>query len=319
MRINNNIMALNSHRQYNINATNIGKNVEKLSSGYRINRSADDAAGLAISEKMRAQIRGLNMASKNAQDAISLVQTAEGALQTSHDVLQRMRELAVQSATDTYQLEVDREALNAEFQQLIAEINDTASKTTFNNMGVIDGNFEYGKALPDGRTGVTFVVQSGANMGDEMRLNIKAMDWETIIKDAMTSLGFNFEDDLASLPDSVRHNLNVADQPLGNAEYKVNIHTRLNASRAISIVNAATNVISTQRSELGALQNRLEFKMQNLDISAENLAAAESRVRDADMAKLMTQFTRDNILFQSSTAMLAQANALPQGVLQLLG
>ena len=296
MRINNNIMALNSHRQYGINSNSIGKNVEKLSSGYRINRAGDDAAGLAISEKMRAQIRGLNMASKNSQDAISLVQTAEGALQTSHDILQRMRELAVQAASDTNQVEVDREALNAEFQQLIAEINDTAEKTKFNNMGLIDGNFASDK----------FIVQSGANMSDELEINIDKMDWDTITKDTTYSRDASVDGDITVNHDS------------GNSE-KVDLHTQKNASQAISIVNTAINVVSTQRSDLGALQNRLEFKIQNLDISAENLQAAESRIRDADMAKMMTQFTRDNILFQASTAMLAQANALPQGVLQLLG
>ena len=338
MRINNNIMALNSHRQYGINSGNIGKNVEKLSSGYRVNRSADDAAGLAISEKMRAQIRGLNMASKNSLDAISLVQTAEGALQTSHDILQKMRELAVQASTDTYQLEVDREALNAEFQQLIAEINDTADKTSFNNMGLIDGNFDPengNKPLTGDLTGpglilgTTFVVQSGANMGDELKITIKRMDWITISKDAVESLTtsgkWDWEDigDISDGQIKVNHGTDIITDAGGNEvsrgnPQQVDLHTQKNASAAISIVNAALNVVSSQRSDLGALQNRLEFKIQNLDISAENLQAAESRIRDADMAKMMTKFTRDNILFQSSTAMLAQANALPQGVLQLL-
>ena len=313
MRINNNIMALNSHRQYGVNGSAIGKNVEKLSSGFRINRAGDDAAGLAISEKMRAQIRGLNMASKNSQDAISLVQTAECALQTSHDILQRMRELAVQAASDTNQVKVDREALNAEFQQLIAEINDTAEKTKFNNMGLIDGSFEEGHENHIG----DFTVQSGANMLDELSIEIKSMDWETISDEAVTATGVDFTaiGTHGTVDTTLNITVNVGEAGNDNA---VNLHTREFASAAISVVNAAINVVSTQRSELGALQNRLEFKIQNLDISSENLQAAESRIRDADMAKMMTQFTKNNILFQASTAMLAQANSLPQGVLQLL-
>ena len=316
MRINNNIMALNSHRQYGVNGSAIGKNVEKLSSGFRINRAGDDAAGLAISEKMRAQIRGLNMASKNSQDAISLVQTAEGALQTSHDILQRMRELAVQSASDTNQVEVDRDALNAEFQQLINEINDTADKTKFNNMGLIDGTY----ALDGDGEGTSFYVQSGANMGDELSINIDKMDWMTISAKALGGTEASQTPDNETEVDKQGGSWNIASEHGSNSNpLNVNLHTRPNASAAISVVNAAINVVSTQRSELGALQNRLEFKIQNLDISSENLQAAESRIRDADMAKMMTQFTKNNILFQASTAMLAQANALPQGVLQLLG
>ena len=320
MRINNNVTALNSHRQYGINASSIGKNVEKLSSGYRINRSADDAAGLAISEKMRAQIRGLNMASKNSQDAISLVQTAEGALQTTHDILQRMRTLAVQSASDSNQNLVDREALDAEFQQLIKEINDTASKTKFNNMGLIDGTYDTARGHLDGTTGVEFVVQSGANMGDELAIDIDRMDWNTIsgLVDATgTNVATTRIGDL--LDATTGESTAIAAAKTSAGTNGVNLLDRLNSSAAISITNSAINVVSTQRSELGALQNRLEFKIQNLDISAENLQAAESRIRDADMAKMMTDFTRNNILFQASTAMLAQANALPQGVLQLLG
>ena len=327
MRINNNITAQNSHRQYNINASSIGKNVEKLSSGYRINRSADDAAGLAISEKMRAQIRGLNMASKNAQDAISLVQTAEGALQTTHDILQRMRELAVQAASDTNQNEVDREALNAEFQELIKEIDDTANKTKFNDMGVIDGNFDNinGRLEIDGATitkieGRTFIVQSGANFGDELDINILRMDWGVISELVDPTTGEIITTKLEDLLDLKNWTTldEIADAATAAGE-TVHLRDQGNASAAITIVTSAINVVSDQRAALGALQNRLEFKIQNLDVSAENLAASESRIRDADMAKMMTEFTKNNILFQSSTAMLAQANALPQGVLQLLG
>ena len=263
MRINNNITALNSHRQYGINNGNIGKNVEKLSSGFRVNRAGDDAAGLAISEKIRTQIRGLNMASKNSQDGISLVQTAEGAMQTAHNILQRMRELAVQSANGTNDDDVDRNALDLEFQQLIEEIDQIEETVKFNGMDIF---------------GEEFTIQSGANEGDTTTFTVSSIS-------------------------------TVSDD----------IITQENAQTAITNLTEAINELSTSRAELGAIQNRLEFKIQNLDNSAENLAAAESRIRDVDMAKMMTEFTKNNILFQASTAMLAQANAIPQSVLQLVG
>jgi len=263
MRIQSNITAQNSHRQYNINNLSIGKNVEKLSSGYRVNRAADDAAGLAISEKMRTQIRGLNMASRNSQDGISLVQTAEGAMQSAHDIMQRMRELAVQGANGTNDDKVDRKALDLEYQALNDELRQIERTVKFNDMSIFDRSF---------------TLQSGANAGDI----------------TIFSVG----------------KLNPVDGDL---------LTIGNASAAIANMTVAINSLSTTRARLGAIQNRLEFKIQNLDNSAENLAAAESRIRDTDMAKMMTEFTKNNILFQASTAMLAQANALPQGVLQLLG
>jgi len=263
MRINNNITAINSHRQYGINNNSIGKNVEKLSSGFRVNRAADDAAGLAISEKMRTQIRGLNMASKNSQDGISLVQTAEGAMQIAHNIMQRMRELAVQSANGTNDTEVDRKALDLEFQQLTEEIGQIEQTVKFNDMTIFD---------------TTFTLQSGANKGDTTEFRV-----ENLLKPSE------------------------------------NIAEITPAQNAIFNLTSAINALSTNRAMLGAIQNRLEFKIQNLDNSAENLAAAESRIRDVDMAKMMTEFTKNNILFQASTAMLAQANALPQSVLQLLG
>ena len=262
MRIQNNITAQNSHRQYNINNGNIGKNVEKLSSGYRVNRAADDAAGLAISEKMRTQIRGLNMASRNSQDGISLVQTAEGALQSAHSMLQRMRELAVQSANGT-NTSLDRNALNLEFEHLRLELTQIEDRIKFNDLSIF---------------GMNFTLQTGANQGDITTFTVLSM--------------------------------RVPSADIKDME---------SASEAITIISDYINSLSTTRATLGAIQNRLEFKIQNLDNSAENLAAAESRIRDTDMAKMMTEFTKNNILFQASTAMLAQANALPQGVLQLLG
>lgn len=275
MRINNNIAALNTHRQYGINNNNVASSVEKLSSGFRINRAGDDAAGLSISEKMRAQIRGLNMASKNSQDAISLIQTAEGALQETHNILQRMRELAVQAASGTNDKENDLTALDAEFKQLQAEIDDIADKTSFNGIYM----------LKNGGT-QTITIQTGANAGETTIIAINsAMDTST----------------------------------LSVASGSVTLTEIANASSAIKAVNAAINSVSKVRSTLGAYQNRLQHKIANLDTSAENLQAAESRIRDIDMAKEMTTFTKNSILTQAATAMLAQANALPQGVLQLLG
>ena len=265
MRINNNITAINSHRQYTINNNGIGRNVEKLSSGFRVNRAGDDAAGLAISEKMRTQIRGLNMASKNSQDGISLVQTAEGAMQTAHNIMQRMRELAIQSANGTNDTTVDRAALQLEFSQLNLELSQIENTIKFNDMSIFNRSF---------------TLQTGANQFDVTTFSVGSLN------------------------------------TIGNT---TNISGMAAAQSAITVMTNAINSLSSTRAQLGAVQNRLEFKIQNLDNSAENLQAAESRIRDVDMAKMMTEFTKNNILFQASTAMLAQANAIPQGVLQLLG
>ena len=275
MRINNNIMALNAHRQLGINNTSTAKSLEKLSSGYRINRAGDDAAGLAISEKMRAQIRGLNMASKNAQDGISLIQTAEGALTESHAILQRMREIAVQAASDTNDKDVDRAAIQEEANALVSELNRISSDINFNGKKLLDGSL----------SGATSVlnIHIGADINQAMTIKIG----------------------------------NMAATALGVSGIKINAQTL--ANNAISTINAAINKVSTQRSKLGAYQNRLEHTIKNLDNASENLAAAESRIRDVDMAKEMMEFTKQNILQQAATAMLAQANMAPQTVLKLLG
>lgn len=268
MRINNNLMAMNIHRQLSLTNIANSKAMEKLSSGFRINRAGDDAAGLSISEKMRGQIRGLNQASRNAQDGISLIQTAEGALNESHAILQRMRELAVQSANDT-NVDVDREALQAELDQLIAELDRIAENTEFNTQVLLDGNF-------------TGIIHIGANEGQNLTVTIGDMTAGGLGVDA------------------------------------VDISTQGGADSAITTINDAIEALSTQRSELGAVQNRLEHTIKNLDNAAENLQAAESRIRDVDMAKEMMEFTKQNILQQAATAMLAQANQAPQTVLQLL-
>jgi len=323
MRINNNITAINSHRQYGINSGNIGRNMEKLSSGFRVNRASDDAAGLAISEKMRAQIRGLNMASKNSQDAVSLVQTAEGGMQTIQDILQRMRELAVQSASDTNQTEVDREALQLELEQLGQEINDIASTTEFNKMQLLSGT--PGTNASDPATQQSFVIQAGANHGQTMSITIDPMTSEGIGVTVMSSADLNslsgntdgLEGSMGDFVNATTGAFTTAGESF--ADSRININNRENAEQSVAIIDRALNCVSMQRAQLGAFQNRLEFKIQNLDNQAENVSAAESRIRDADMAKMMTEFTKNNILFQASTAMLAQANSLPQSVLQLLG
>lgn len=273
MIINNNIQALNAHRSLAINNGAGAKSMEKLSSGLRINRAGDDAAGLAISEKMRAQVRGLNQASRNAQDGISLIQTAEGALNETHAILQRMRELAVQAANDTNDDDVDRAALQAEVDELVAEIDRIASDTAFNGKTLLSGGF-----ASDG-----LVFHIGANENQNLTLTIADM----------TASGLS----------------------LG----AISISGQSSANEAITAINTAINTVSTERAKLGANQNRLEHTIKNLDNSAENLQAAESRIRDVDMAREMMEFTKNNILQQASTAMLAQANMAPQGVLQLLG
>jgi len=268
MRINHNIAALNTYRQLS-SATNAqSKSMEKLSSGQRINRAGDDAAGLAISEKMRGQIRGLDAASRNSQDGISLIQTAEGALNETHAILQRMRELAVQGGNDTNTTD-DRSQIQTELDQLTKEIDRISDTTEFNTQNLLDGNF-------------AATLQVGANDGQTISFSISAMD------------------------------------SAGLTVTAISVGTNAAASGSISLLDAAITAVSTQRSNLGALQNRLEHTINNLDTSSENLTAAESRVRDVDMAKEMMNQTKNSILAQAAQSMLAQANQQPQGVLQLL-
>src|SRR5690625_1683757 len=288
MIINHNISALNTHRQLGVNTNAVAKNLEKLSSGMKINRAGDDAAGLAISEKMRAQVRGLEMATKNAQDGISLIQTAEGALQETHAILQRARELAVQSANDTNITENDRQAMQEELNALLEEIDSIADRTEFNTQKLIDGSFEDKKC------------HIGANSDQNNEIEIDAMH--------TTALGID-----GLKVDDLEH----ADAS-GSGTVTGGILTQDAADTAISTFDDAINKVSTQRAKLGAIQNRLEHTINNLGASAENLTAAESRIRDTDMAKEMMEFTKNNILTQSAQAMLAQANQVPQGVLQLL-
>ena len=312
MRINNNIIALNTHRMYGINAGNLGRNVERLSSGFRVNRAADDAAGLAISEKMRAQIRGLNQASRNSQDGVSLVQTAEGGLQTIQNLLQRIRELAIQSGADT-NTDWDRQALQLEVDQLLQEIDQIVDTTEFNTMRLLSGSFSSalgvgpgGITIPAG-TGAPLSIQVGANQNQVMQVTIGSMSRYSLFRAETVTA------------DPLRNPGDYAGGPVAFGRGEISVGTGAAARLSIDRIQRALDTVSMMRAELGAYQNRLEFKIHNLDNQAENLSAAESRIRDADMAQLMTEFTRNNILFQASTAMLSQANALPQAVLQLLG
>ncbi|MCM3478869.1 MULTISPECIES: flagellin [Bacillaceae] len=279
MRINHNIAALNTYRQLNAANTAQSKSMEKLSSGLRINKAGDDAAGLAISEKMRGQIRGLDMASKNAQDGISLIQTAEGGLNEVHSILQRMRELAVQSSNDT-NVEADRTALNDEFAQLTEELERIKEKSTFNTQDLFKGSS--GTVNSSG----SLVLQVGANAGDVINLDL-------------TTSGVNLTD-------------------IVSTAQSASIGSQASAAAAITSINTLIETVSSGRSYLGAMQNRLEHTITNLDNASENLTAAESRIRDVDMAKEMMEQTKNSILAQASQAMLAQANQQPQSVLQLL-
>ncbi|EHL19937.1 hypothetical protein HMPREF9628_01110 [Peptoanaerobacter stomatis] len=394
MIINHNMMAQNSHRMMGINSSTMGKSTEKLSSGLRINRAADDAAGLSISEKMRGQIRGLTQASRNSQDAISVVQTAEGALDEAHSILQRMRELAVQSANDS-NVAIDRSAIQQEVSQLTDELDRIATTTQFNTMNLLDGSFK------------DKVFQVGANEGQNLSVTIDAMSArglslragdDTISKTRDAAFGSitKLTESIGKLADSIgkkqesiakikensiakldasiailnesiatatdlgddakvqtargklakansskakanalidTHKKTIAskkdtieskNKTISELEAKISarggvqVNTQSNASTAITRINDAISKVSKQRSDLGAIQNRMEHTIKNLDNSAENLQAAESRVRDVDMAKEMSEFTKKNILTQASQAMLAQANQLPQQVLQLL-
>ncbi|ERG68008.1 MULTISPECIES: flagellin [Exiguobacterium] len=279
MIINHNLNAMNAHRNMSANTSNAGKAMEKLSSGLRINRAGDDAAGLAISEKMRGQIRGLDMASKNAQDGISMIQTAEGALNETHSILQRMRELAVQASNDT-NVTVDRDAIGDELAELGKEITRIKDNTEFNEQTLLDGTA--------GNAG-TVTFQVGANNAQTMTVDF-------------TTAGINLTDVETAV--GTLTGTSVADSATATA--------------LIDTISTQIETVSKGRSLLGATQNRLEHTINNLSTSAENLQAAESRIRDVDMAKEMMNFTKNNILNQASQAMLSQANQQPQAVLQLL-
>ena len=400
MRIQHNIAALNSYRNLTGNNNAVAKNLEKLSSGYRINRAGDDAAGLAISEKMRAQITGLNTAQKNAQDGVSLVQTAEGALTEVHSMLNRMVELADQSANGTYDNAVDRANLQKEIASLKDEIDRIADSTNFNGINLLDGSLSTSttttlsgkEATPNAGVDLKFTFADqfkGNNINVKLVHEANAADTITAavddkgiitlkmdatkahsasaIKDALANVDMKAlaEEDKAKMtsllasatvtgagttglagatafagatgnvtaPKGKSLTLQIGDtskdfnqmavsvgdmhgEALGIAD--IDISTQVGAQTAVDKIKSAINSVSSTRGDLGAIQNRLEHTINNLSVTAENMTAAESRIRDVDMANEMMAYTKNNILVQSSQAMLAQANQLPQGVLQLL-
>ena len=399
MRIQHNISALNSHRQLGVNNNNISKSLEKLSSGYGINRAGDNAAGLAISEKMRAQIKGLEAAEANAQDAISLVQTAEGGLQEVHSMLNRMQELATKSSNGTYTDDVDRAALQEEVDALKNEINRISESTNFNGINLLDGSLtntmeasiQFGaskytvsagkdatgtiklktNAAADAGVQVSITAASGnveITLGTKTATSYSMADIENAvrtkaedllnggtvtdadqIKKVKALLSFQIDGDtmqfdatktvaegsgtlaanggasslvlqIGDTNDSY-NNLAIGIESMSATGLEINdidISTRDGAADAIEKIKTAINTVSTQRGKLGAIQNRLEHTINNLGITNENITAAESRIRDVDMAKEMMTFTKNNVLMQSAQAMLAQANTQPQSVLQLL-
>lgn len=401
MRIMNNVGSLNAWRNLSMTDQNLSKSLERLSSGYRINRSADDAAGLAISEKMRSQIKGMNQAARNAQDGVSLVQTAEGALNEVHTILQRMRELGVQAANGTL-TGADRNTVQNEMDELSAEITRISNTTQFNSKDLINGAMQ-ATAASGGGTG-EIIFQIGPNQNQTMTFSVAAMDSytlgigrdfremednsnivNTIVSASMAGLGaVNSAEDYnlqltwdavnssytASLVDtsgavvatasginagetvnlvngadtlltvvmdnaildaqtgltaSLQFHSSAATQFANGAKTEeavaiagLDLTTEANASAAITKIDTAVNTVSAQRAQLGAMQNRLEHTINNLRVVSENLVASESRIRDVDMAMEMSQFTKNQILMQAGTAMLAQANAKNQAVLQLL-
>ena len=269
MVVQHNLSAMNTNRQMGVVTSALQKSTEKLSSGYKINRAGDDAAGLSISEKMRSQIRGLNKASDNAQDGISLIQVAEGALNETHSILQRMNELATQAANDT-NTSTDRGAIQKEINQLTSEIDRIRSTTQFNTQNLLDGNFKNKN------------LQVGSLKGQKITLSIDNMDAASLSVNSLDVTSFGA------------------------------------AGSAMEKIQKAIDSVSDQRSELGAIQNRLEHTINNLDTTSENTSAAESRIRDTDMADEMVKYSKNNILTQAGQSMLAQANQSTQGVLSLL-
>jgi len=284
MIINHNMSALYANRLLGVSSLNVEKNIEKLSSGERINRAGDDASGLAVSEKLRSQVRGLNQAERNIQNGVSFIQTTEGYLQETQDIIHRMRELAVQGANGIYSSE-DRMQIQVEVSQLIDEVNRIASHAQFNGMNILTGSFARNSAVNR-----VMQFQVGANMDQNEQVFIGTM--------TAKSLGLTGAQGI---------------------EEGISISAPEKANMAIGVLDSALKVVSKQRADLGAYQNRFEMASKGVAVAAENLQAAESRIRDTDMASEMVQYTKNQILTQAGTAMLAQANTRTQSVMQLLG
>jgi flagellin len=352
MVVQHNLSAMNTNRQLGITTGALAKSTEKLSSGYKINRAGDDAAGLKISEKMRSQIRGIDKASNNAETGISLIQTAEGALNETHSILQRMNELAVQGANDTNE-DIDRTAINEELNALAEEIDRISSTTQFNKKNLLDGTLKDNK------------LQIGANVGQNIRINIGNMEAACIglITNVDTVYGGSVSGQIISgyesaskaidVAKNIAYNQHTASIKASNGKYflgnhsfvelksvkqgvnslygasaqitshkisvRVAVHNFTVANQTLSKVQTAINNVSSQRSALGALQNRLEHTIANLNTTSENTSASESKMRDVDMAAEMVNYSKNNILAQAGQSMLAQANQSTQGVLSLLG
>jgi flagellin len=284
MIINHNMSAMYANRQLGVTNADVARSIEKLSSGMKINKAGDDASGLAVSEKMRSQVRGLNQAERNIQNGVSFIQASEGYLQETQDILHRLRELSVQSANGIYSDE-DRMQIQVEVSQLVDEINRIASHAQFNGMNMLTGAF-----AQDSAVNRVMQFQVGANMDQNERVFIGTM--------TASALGL---------------------QTAQGEEGTISIATPEEANQAIGMVDSALRQISKQRADLGAYQNRFEMAADGVAVAAENLQAAESRIRDTDMASQMVDYTKDSILHQAGTAMLAQANMRTQSVLQLLG
>jgi flagellin len=289
MIINHNMSALFAHRVLKFNNIAVDKDMEKLSSGMRINRAGDDASGLAVSEKMRSQIRGLRRAEQNAEDGVSFIQTTEGFLQETQDILQRLRELSVQASNGIYTPE-DRMQIQVEVSQLVDEVNRIASHAQFNGQNLLTGRFA--REMGENTVTASMWFHIGANMDQRERAFIGTM----------TAQGLGLQGLNGTPAAATFISLSTPDQ----------------ANRAIGLLDEALLKVNKQRADMGAYQNRLEYAMQGLSIGAENLQASESRIRDADMAQQMVDYVKNQILVQSATAMLAQANTKPQSVLQLM-
>ncbi len=287
LRINQNIAAQNAYRNLSVNDGQMSKSLEKLSSGFRINRAADDAAGLAISEGLRAQVGGLKVASRNAQDGVSVVQTAEGALTETHSILQRMRDLAVQASNGGSQGTDAQAAADTEFQELAKELEDISTKTKFGDQKLLDGTYSDKK------------FQVGANGGEQLSVSVGDMGAVVLFGGKRTTAG-------------------TASTDVEITTATGDLKSTTNAQTALGKIDTAIKTVSTERSKLGATQNRLEHKISNLNVAVENLSASESRIRDTDMAQEIMNMSRSQILSQAGTSMLSQANQSQQGVLSLL-
>ena len=353
MVVQHNLSAMNTNRQLGISTSDLSAATEKLSSGYRINKAADDAAGLKISEKMRSQIRGLDQASDNAENGISLIQTAEGALTETHAILQRMNQLAVQGANDTNE-DIDRDAINDELNSLTQEIDRIASTTQFNKKNLLDGTLQNNRLQVGANVGQNITIDIGnmdaENIGlgiteyttygvsvsgqivkgyatsQEARVQARNVAYQQHTASVTTSEGkYVFNGSTYTTLDSVKDIVaseysvgSAATMEASNHSVRVAVDNFTVANQTLSKVQAAINKVSSQRSALGALQNRLEHTIANLDTASENTSAAESQIRDVDMAAEMVAYSKNNILTQAGQSMLAQANQSSQGVLSLL-